>query len=122
MKFKTTIKLITEADNKNEAMEIAGEFLSGNLTSGVDMEFRTVPVCNNKERIGVTLIVVLIVGLLVVPMLQIRQSQNLTQIFPGQSAIQPPLNTRPIDKERADFKKEWQTKQAQEMLKYIKNK
>ena len=37
VKFKTTIEISSEAENKNEAMEIVGEYLAGYLSSGVDM-------------------------------------------------------------------------------------
>ncbi len=120
MRFKTTIKLITEAEDKNEAMEIAGEYLSGNLTTGVDMKFRTAQVGSNKQRAGIVLVIVMIFGMLVLHISSVRNSQNkMVQNF-GDSAIQPILKTAPIVKVDSDFKREWQAQAAQEALDSIK--
>ena len=50
MKYKTTIEIVADAGDKSEAMEIAGEYLSGNLISGVRMKCRTNPVYVSKVR------------------------------------------------------------------------
>ena len=120
MKFKTTIKIISEAADRNEAMEIAGDYLSGNLTTGVDMKFRTAPVRSNKERAGIVLAVALIFGLLALPLSYIKHSQNSIQNLPGDSVIQPPLKTSSADKKYSTFKREWQTRHAQEALEFLK--
>ena len=120
MKFKTTIKIITEAKDQNEATEIAGDYLSGNFTTGVDMKFRTVPVCGNKERAGIVLAVVLVFGLLMLPLSYIKHAQNSVQNLPGDSVIQPPLKTSSADKKYSNFKREWQTRHAQEALEFLK--
>ena len=118
MKFKTTIKLTTEAKDKHEAMEIAGEYLSGNLTSGVDMTLRTTAVCSYKQRVVAVLAVVFIVGAMTISVSSTKHSQIMN--MPGDSAILPPMKTSLADKEYANFKKAWQAKQAQQALKSIK--
>jgi len=121
MQFKTTIKIITEAKDKDEAMEIAGEYLSGNLTSGVDMRFHTAPVRNNGSVFaGITLALALIFGLSIFQLSHMKHSQSSIQNLPGESVIQPPLKTSPTDKKYYDFRKEWQARHAQEALNSIK--
>ena len=120
MKYKTTIKLVTEAKDKREAMEIAGEYLSGNLTTGVDMRLRTSSICTNKQRLAVALVVALVVGLLVIPLSAMRHSQGFVLHLPGDSAILPPLKTSAADTDFSDFKKAWQTKHSQEILRSLK--
>ena len=120
MKFKTTIKLVTEANDKNEATEIAGDYLSGNLTTGVRMKFRTVPVFSNKERAGIVLVIALIAGVLILPLSHSKHTQHFIQNLPEDSVIQPPLKTSPGVEKFSGFKKEWLTRNAQETLSSIK--
>ena len=120
MKFKTTIKLITEAKDRNEATEIAGDYLSGNLTTGVRMKFRTVPVCGNRERAGIALVIALIAGFLILPLSHSKHTQHFIQNLPEDSVIQPPLKTSSADEKAAGFKKAWLTRNAQETLSSIK--
>ena len=37
MKYRTVIEVVTEAKDKSEAIEIVGEYLSGDILSGVQM-------------------------------------------------------------------------------------
>ncbi len=120
MRFKTTIKLITEAKDKNEAMEIAGEYLSGNLTTGVDMRLHAMPVSSNIKRAGFALAISLIVALFTMHLSYIKHPQNLIQNLPGDSVIQPPLKTSSADKCYYDFQKEWQARHTREALELIK--
>ena len=39
MKYRTVIEITTEANNPNEALDLAGEFLRGNIENGVDMKY-----------------------------------------------------------------------------------
>ena len=119
MRYKTIIKIITEATDKNEAMEIAGEYLSGNLTTGVDMKLRTIPVCSNKQRLGIALAASFIIALLAIPLSYVKHTENSVQILPSNSVIQPPLKTSSGDV-RSSFKKEWQAKHTQEALDSLK--
>ena len=120
MKYKTTIKLITEAKDKNEAMEIAGEYLSGNLAGGVDMKFNTSIVYDNKQRLGIALAIIIIVGLVAINISPTKQNQNSLRNLPGDSLIQPPLKTSLMDNKYSDFKREWQAMHAKETLGLIK--
>lgn len=116
MKFKTTIKIVSEARDKNEAMEIAGEYLSGNLATGIDMQLRTNPVHSNNARAGIVLAVLFVFGVAVAHLSHVKPPQNFISYLPGDSVVQPPLKTSQPDKKAADFKTEWQAKHSQEVL------
>ena len=119
MKYKTTIEIVSEAENKNEAMEIVGEYLSGNIFSGVDMKCATKRAHDYKNTIAVTVVGILVV-LGVVSLLQVKPSQGFVPAITGISAIQPPLKTSIADKKNMEFKKEWQAIRDKEALDYIK--
>ena len=120
MQFKTTIKLITEAKDKNEAMEIAGEYLSGNLASGVEMKLRTAPLSSDIKRTGFVLVLSSLLLLFAVHLSYVRHPQNIGFTLPGDSVIQPPLKTSSADKNYADFQKEWQVRHTKEILDSVK--
>jgi len=48
MKYRTTINLVTEANNEHEANEIIGDFLDGEIHTGVTMNCVTKPVIANS--------------------------------------------------------------------------
>lgn len=120
MKFKTTIKLITDAKDKNEAIDIAGEYLSGNLASGVDMKLRTVSVRRNRQFLAGALACVLIVGICAIRLHDAKHMPSFIQNLPGDSALQSPLKTSGYDSKLSEFKREWQSKHAEENLNSIK--
>ena len=82
MKFKTTIKLITEAKDKNEAMEIAGEYLSGNLATGVDMKLHTVSVRRNRQLLAGAIMVVLAAGVIAIRLHDTQHMRPFIQNLP----------------------------------------
>jgi hypothetical protein len=121
MKYKTTIELITEAKDKNEAVEIAGEYLSGNIISGVQMKCLSKPVALYNGKVVCTIAVTLalvIVGFVVT--LQSKAPQSLVSNTAAISAVQPPLKTVADSKKSVDFKKQWEAKQNKQILDYIK--
>lgn len=120
MKYKTVIEITSEANDKNEAVDIAGEYLSGNISSGVKMNCATHPLHYYSVKVvGVAAVMLLlIVGSLSISYL--KPSGTSAQSFTPISAIQPPLKTSIEDKKNADFKKEWNSKQSKEILDYIK--
>lgn len=116
MRYKTTIKLITEASDKDEAMEIAGEYLSGNLSSGVEMKLRATPVNNTARCAGLIAAFVAIVALVAAQGAYVKCSHCAIQNLPGDSVIQPPLKTSAVDSSYSDFQKEWQVRHTKEAL------
>ena len=120
MRFKTTIKLITEAKDKNEAMEIAGEYLSGNLAYGVEMKLCAAPLHSGIKRAGFVLALSSVLILFAAHLSYIKHPQNIALNLPGDSVIQPPLKTSSADKNYADFQKEWQARHTKEILDSVK--
>ena len=121
MKYKTTIEIVADAEDRNEAMEIAGEYLSGNLISGVDMRCRTKPV-QSFAMAGIvsSIAIFLLIAVGIVSSINTQGSKVSLSSISGASAIQPPLKTSILDKKDSAFKKEWEQKQAKEILDYIK--
>lgn len=119
MKYRTTIQLITEARDKTEALEIASEYLVGNLSSGVDMRLSAKPAYHNAVKVAsaVTVAAMVMIAVLVVP--QARRVISVNPSGPATSAIQPPLKTS-ADRLSAEFKKEWQVRQTAEALNIIR--
>ena len=117
MKFKTTIEIITDAENAKESFEIVEDYLSGNLTSGVDMKCSTRSIPNYNKNIVYVTALSLILAVVTICGSTIKISRNHAQNLSGVGAIQPPLKT---DKKDISFKKEWQAKQTTEALNLIK--
>jgi len=120
MKYKTTIKITSEAADKSEALEIVGDYLSGNLMSGVDMKCITAPAVNYKGNILFLgfISLVFLAGVLVSS--TIRVSNISASNEASLSAIQPPLKTSPLDNKTESFKRDWQDRQSEKALEYIK--
>ncbi len=118
MRYKTTIEITSEAEDKNEAMEIVGEYLTGNIVSGVEMRCHTKPTLNYKRTfVGVAaLSVIFLIGLITA--INIKSSQSLLSNTSGINAIQPPLKTS-LHRKDSTFKKEWQAVRNKEALNRI---
>ena len=48
-KFKTVIEIVCEAEDHDEAMDVAGEYLRGALSSGVSMQCQTKPLSGGSK-------------------------------------------------------------------------
>ncbi len=120
MKFKTTIQIVSEAKDKHEAFDIAGEYLTGNISSGVDMKYATRPYYSTAMKVtgAATVFAVVMAACLMIP--QVRHSSGLAQNGAGISAVQPPLKTSNINKANGEFRNEWKAKQTAEALNVIK--
>ena len=120
MRYKTTIQIVTDARDRNEAVEMTDEYLAGHLASGVDMRCSTRPAYHSAVR---TVSVVAVSALLMLAIVVTPQVRHATGIAPagnGASAIQPPLKTSSADRLSAEFKKEWQVRQTAEALSVIR--
>lgn len=120
MKYRTTIEVVTEAEDKKEAMEIVDDYLSGNLISGIDMRCTTRPV-RGYARGAISIAVIslfLVIGAL--SFIKIDSSSKTISYSPGVSTVQPPLKTTAKDINSSDFKKEWEKKHTDEALERIK--
>lgn len=120
MKYKTTIQITTEAADKNEALEVVGEYLSGNLISGIEMKCRTNPAVNYRSGIVVATAFSFIIIAGAVLAVHLKNSTNMTQASYGLNAIQPPLRTSYSEDRNAAFKKDWHNTETKRALEYIK--
>ena len=116
MRYKTTIEIVTEAADKNEAMEVAGEYLAGNIVSGVEMKYATRPLFDYRRKLCFTITIFLVSAIGIFTALCFNTPQRLIQRISGINAIQPPLKTSAEENKRANFKEEWRAKQAKEAL------
>jgi len=120
MKYRTTIEVVAEAENKKEAMEIVDDYLTGNLISGIDMRCTTRPVRPYvKSAISLAVISVLLVAG-VLSFMRVDAGSKTISYSPGASTVQPPLKTTAKDISSSDFKKEWEKKHTTEALERIK--
>lgn len=121
MKYRTTIEIVTEAGDKSEAAEIAGDYLSGNIISGIDMKCRTKPVQNAAAYVAVVALIGMLVGMSVYYTAgNMKYSGGPGAMVSEVNAIQPPLKTSAVESKSAEFRRMWQDKQTDEALKIIK--
>jgi len=120
MKYRTKIEIVTEARDKIEALEIAGDYLVGNISSGVAMSYSARPAYQHAVKVisAVTVSAIVMLAVILVP--QVRHATGMAQTVTGASAIQPPLKTSNADRLSAEFKKEWQVRQTAEALNVIR--
>lgn len=120
MKYKTVIEVVTEAKDKSEALDIVGEYLSGEVFSGVHMKYSTRSV-NGLKTAAITvtaLSILLAVGALSFFLMRPYSAQVPSHA--GMSATQPPLQTHALQVSDAQFKAKWQDKHNKEAIRKIK--
>lgn len=120
MKYKTTIQIIAEAEDKKEAIDIVGDYLSGNLASGVEMKCLTEPVYGLTRNVISVIAILLVVAFGALSFMPSKTCQGARQGITGINAIQPPLKTSINSNRNSQFKKEWQDRQARDAISYIK--
>ncbi len=119
-KYLTKIEITAEAANKDEAIEIVGDYLSSNITSGIEMKCVTKPVrfYDNPAAKAMALVVLIVIGYL--SRLSVKEKQGLMLRTCQTAAVQVPLKTSCAIKDDAAFKKEWESKQTSEVISFIK--
>ena len=126
MKYKTIIEIVTEADNSHDAADIAGEYLRGNLETGVLMRCNTRQM-NGRKQFFVSIVVLLLTGslLAVSSLFLTTNNQSMASRLDALSckkstaAVQPPLKTQDQANDSAYFKKAWDNKQNEITIKEI---
>jgi hypothetical protein len=119
-KYKTRIEITSPAANKDEAMEIVGDYLSGNITSGIDMKYATRQVRFYDHSAAKITAVILAVGIGFLVSVRPSTQDHLSVGTCQMAAVQPPLKTSKISANDAKFKKEWEARQTREALDFIK--
>ena len=120
MRYRTTIEIISEAKDKIEAGELAGDCLSGNVMSGTKMKCHTKPAINKARNIAGVLAVSFIFIVTAISVAHVKPTQVLPHAISVNDAIQPPLKTSVANGRSEDFKKAWQDKQNKAALNFIK--
>ena len=122
MKYRTIIELICDAADKEDALNTAGEYLRGEVESGVDMRCKAVTVKTHKvKRIGFLMVIVLVLASSVFAGVSTREKnkslkQISSMILSNTCTIQPALKT----KYKGDFAAKWEKKKDEAILSYIK--
>lgn len=120
MKYKTNIEITSEAANKDEAMEIAGDYLSGNIAFGIDMKYATRPVRFYNNPAAKVVAVALLMTMVFFSGVKAKPQQNFSVNMCQVAAVTPPLKTSDANKNDMRFKKEWQQKQTTEAILFFK--
>ena len=118
MKYRTVIEVISDAENENEALDIAGEFLRGNLESGVRIKSRTKPLKSHRLlHVTVLSVILAVVALTGVNLFEhSKDAPRVSSVIRNTSAVQPPLKTG----KGPYFKETWKEEEHRKVLDYIK--
>ncbi len=122
MKYRTIIELICEATDKDEAFNVAGDYLRGQVDFGVDMKCKTTKLWKHKVmKYGLMcLFTALFLSTLAFNVTTLGGDEMVRSSYSvslrDNSTIMPALKT----KHRADFKKEWESQKDDISLKYLK--
>jgi len=118
-KYKTKIEITSSAADKDEAMEIVGDYLAGNIVSGVDMKYATRQTRFYDHSAVKVAAVVLLVVVGFIYNIKTSGQNNLNTGTCQMAAVQPPLKTSKVGVNSENFKKEWEEKQNREALYFI---
>ena len=118
-KYKAVIEIVCEAENANEALDVAGEYLRGALATGVRMRHWARPL-RSAAKVVVTLGMMLAVigGILSTNFTHPQQYSGSDLL--GFNACQVPLKTHITGIERAEFKNSWKQMGTGKSLEQIK--
>ena len=110
MRYKTTIEVLTEAENKYEAADIAGAFLKGEINTGADLKVDTISLTKSRTLKAVLVICLAITisgGWLAGNQIYYKfvkvEKKPVTAY-----AIQPPIKTNLRETQSQEFKNIWQ--------------
>ena len=119
-KYKTTIEIVCEAEDRKEAVDVAGEYLRGSIGSGVIMRCRTKPVGTGLKFAVTGFMAISLVGagLLSTNFTHSQQYAGADRI--SYNACQAPLKTGSDGAAKDNFKNSWQEKELHRALKSIK--
>ena len=105
MKYKTIIEIITEADDREDAADVAGDYLRGFIDSGVQMKCQTKPVINRTYIpcfIPLVLLVFFFASLFFLKSNGTKKECIAMRPVRNVSAIQPPLRSEVLPEEKQD--------------------
>jgi len=122
MRYRTLIELVCEASDREEASNIAGDYLKGEVEFGVDMNCRTTSLWEHRvKRYAASCVLVIMVFaslLLRVTPVEVEHGKTRSLALGMQNTytIMPELKT----KNKRDFKQKWQRKKEEAVIEYLK--
>jgi len=121
MKYRTVIEIFCNASDKEEASNLAGEYLKGDISFGVSMKCKTAPLWAHRTvKYTASLVVMFLLlstfAIQFIPASKENDSPRISSRLSGTYTVMPALKT----KEQEDFKKEWEKKKDEAVLDYIK--
>jgi len=122
MKYRTVLELICDAADAEDASNMAGDYLRGEIDFGVTMKCKTRSLRSHRVRKYTvsSLIAILTFSTLllkVTPIGDVEKTHGSVQPgFRSTYAVMPALKT----KHRVDFKKEWAEKKSEAVMEYLK--
>lgn len=122
MKYRTMIELICDASDKEDAVNIAGDYLKGDIDFGVTMRCKAMSLRAHrvKKCVATCLFAGVIFSAMILKVTLLggeEKLQNTSQVrFHNTYTIMPALKT----KHRSGFKKEWERKKDEVILQYLK--
>ncbi len=121
MRYKTTIELICDANNSDDASNIAGEYLKGDIDFGVNMRCKTESLLASRARkcTALFLTTTFVFFVLIMRMTPISVDAKISgpaKRISETYTILPALKT----KHKADFKVEWEERRDEAVIEYLK--
>ena len=123
MKYRTVIEILCDASDKEEATNLAGEYLKGEINFGVSMKCKSAPLWahRTKKYTASLIVMVLLLSTFAIQFVPVSEngktSTKISSRLSSTYTVMPALKT----KEQEDFKKEWEKKKDEAVLDYIKN-
>ncbi|MDD5634286.1 MAG: hypothetical protein PHW46_03320 [Candidatus Omnitrophica bacterium] len=122
MKYRTVIEVVCDAPDPDSAIDIAGEYLRGDVDFGVEMKTKISSLRAYKmKKYLVSVIAMLFISssllLQFIPLSGVSNNAGRTgsPVF-STYTVMPSLNTKGKD----DFRKEWDEKKGEAVLDYLK--
>ncbi|MFH1797754.1 MAG: hypothetical protein ABH844_00175 [Candidatus Omnitrophota bacterium] len=122
MKYRTVIELICEGQDTEDAGNLAGEYLKGDVDFGVTMKCKTVSLMSHQiKKYAVLVVAIFIISsslILKVTPIGVCEKKNGAgyQAFSEISTIGPVLKT----KNKVDFMDKWKKSKEKAVLNYLK--
>ena len=123
MKYRTVVELICDASDKEEAINIAGEYLKGEIDFGVDLRCTAVSLWAHrmKKYTASCAILLLMFSTLFLKVQSLSDGTKIPVFTSGDChntyTVQPALKTTTEE----EFKKEWEEKKGEAVLDYLKD-
>lgn len=123
MKYRTIIELVCEAEDKDAATHIAGDYLKGDMDFGVEMHCKTESVWGHKigKYAASSAVALIVLGSFILGGMPVQvdvQTPARSRVsLTTTSTVMPELKTQNGE----EFRHEWEQKKDDAILDYLKN-